>query len=37
VTEGILTLDASQGLLVLVAWVVVAAVTAAILVKRRDA
>jgi ABC-2 type transport system permease protein len=37
VVDGVLTLDAAQGLLVLVAWVVVASVAAGILVKRRDA
>lgn len=37
VTDGILTLDSSQGLLVLLAWVVLGSVAACILVKRRDA
>jgi ABC-2 type transport system permease protein len=37
VTDGITTLDATQGLLVLLAWVVVAFVAAGVLVKRRDA
>jgi ABC-2 type transport system permease protein len=37
VTGGILTLDGAQGLLVLAAWCVLAAVIGAVLVKRRDA
>jgi ABC-2 type transport system permease protein len=37
VTDGILTLDGGQGLLVLAAWCVVAAVVGGVLVKRRDA
>jgi ABC-2 type transport system permease protein len=37
ITDGILTLDATQGLLVLLAWVVVGLVAAAAIVKRRDA
>lgn len=37
VTDGIITLDGIQGLLVLLAWVVVTGAVAAVLVKRRDA
>ncbi len=36
-TSDVLTLDATQGLLVLLVWVVVLLVTAAVLTKRRDA
>jgi ABC-2 type transport system permease protein len=35
--SDLLTLDATQGLLVLLAWVTVLLITAAVLVKRRDA
>lgn len=37
VTDGLITLDATQGLLVLVGWVVVLVGIAAVVVKRRDA
>ena len=37
VTDGVLKLDGGQGLLVLAAWCVVAAVVGAVMVKRRDA
>jgi len=37
VTKGLITLDPTQGTLVLVAWVVVVFVVAAVLLKRRDA
>jgi ABC-2 type transport system permease protein len=37
VTKGLITLDPTQGTLLLVAWVVVIFVVAAVLLKRRDA
>ncbi|GAA4265622.1 ABC transporter permease subunit [Frondihabitans peucedani] len=37
VKDGIVTLDQTQGLLVMIAWVVVSLVVATVLVKRRDA
>lgn len=37
VKDGLITLDATQGLLVMIAWVVVSLLVASILVKRRDA